>query len=137
MNAYLKSSKIYPGIARLDGSRSLLRYLSVGVAFVSCLFLLSPLNAQMKEGMKMEKGMKMEMATEGIFEGKGKVIAIVPEKGQIVLEHEEIKGFMKAMTMGYPVETKALMKGFKPGDAIKFKIDAAKKKIIAMERLEK
>jgi Cu/Ag efflux protein CusF len=87
--------------------------------------------------MEMKQGMKMEMATEGIFEGEGKIIAIVPDKGQIVLEHEEIKGFMGAMTMGYPVESMALMKGLKSGDAVKFKIDAAKGRLIAVEHMEK
>ena len=91
---------------------------------------------KMKHGMKMKPGMKMEMATEGVFEGVGEVIAVVPAKNQIVLDHKEIKGFMKAMTMGYPVESKALLNGLKPGDAIKFKIDAAKKKIISVERLK-
>ena len=79
--------------------------------------------------------MKMEMATEGIFEGVGKVIALVPSKSQLVVGHEEIKGFMKAMPMGmgYAVESAELFMGLKPGDAITFKIDAAKKKIIAIE----
>lgn len=87
------------------------------------------------KGGEMKKGMKMEMATEGIFEGVGKVITVVPELSQIVLGHEEIKGFMKAMPMGmgYEVDSLDLVKGLKPGDAIKFKIDAAKKKIISIK----
>jgi Cu/Ag efflux protein CusF len=92
---------------------------------------------EMKQGVKIEGSMKMEMATEGIFEGEGRVVAVVPGKGQIVLEHEEIKGFMKAMTMGYPVESMTLMKGLESGDAVKFEIDAGRKTIIAVERMEK
>ncbi len=90
------------------------------------------------KGGEMKKGMKMEMATEGIFTGNGKVVAVLPEKSQIVVGHEEIKGFMKAMPMGmgYAVESDELLKGVKPGDPIKFKIDAAKKKIISIESLE-
>ena len=37
------------------------------------------------------------------------------------------------MGMGYPVESKKLLTGLKPGDKIKFKIDAAKKIIVAIE----
>ncbi len=90
------------------------------------------------KGGEMKKGMKMEMATEGIFTGNGKVMAVLPEKFQIVVGHEEIKGFMKAMPMGmgYAVESLDLLKGLKPGDPIKFKIDAAKKKIISIESLK-
>ncbi len=89
------------------------------------------------KGGEMKKGMKMEMATEGIFEGKGKVITVVPELSQIVLGHEEIKGFMRAMPMGmgYAVESDELLKRVKPGDPVKFKIDAAKKTIISIEAL--
>jgi Cu/Ag efflux protein CusF len=81
--------------------------------------------------------MPMEMTTQGIFAGRGKVIALVPAKQQIVVGHEEIKGFMAAMPMGmgYPVESAELLKGLHPGDQVIFKIDAAKKKIIAIEKV--
>ena len=83
--------------------------------------------------------MKMEMATEGVFEGVGKIMAVLPAKTQIVVGHEEIKGFMKAMPMGmgYELQSNDLVKGFKSGDRVKFKIDAAKKKIVAIQHLEK
>lgn len=81
------------------------------------------------------KPMPMEMANEGIFEGTGEVIALLPDKRQIVVKHQEIVGFMAAMTMGYPVEPDSLLDGLKPGDVVNFKIDAAKKKIIAIERI--
>jgi Cu/Ag efflux protein CusF len=83
---------------------------------------------------QMKKGMQMEMAKEGVFQGKGKIVAVVPAKGQVVLDHEEIKGFMGAMTMGYSVASPNVMKGFKPGDSVKFRIDAAKKQIVTMEQ---
>ncbi len=41
---------------------------------------------------------------------------------------------MEAMTMGYSVTWQELMKGFKPGDSVKFTIDAAKKQIVAIEQ---
>jgi Cu/Ag efflux protein CusF len=90
----------------------------------------NPVNAQ----TKMKTDMQMEMAKEGVFQGKGKIVAVVPTKGQVVLDHEEIKGFMGAMTMGYSVASQELMKGFKPGDSVNFRIDAAKKQIIAIEQ---
>ena len=110
----------------------------------------SPTPAQMKPGkmrmgekdMKMKPGkmkMKMEMTSEGIFEGVGEIIAVVPQKSQLVLGHEEIKGFMKAMPMGmgYSVKSADLLEKVKPGDPVKFKIDASIKKIIAIEVIEK
>jgi len=92
---------------------------------------------EMKPGTKMEMkpGTKMEMTTTGIFDGVGKIIALVPEQSQVVVGHEEIKGFMKAMPMGmgYAVESDKLLRGLKIGDRVRFKIDAAKKQIVAIE----
>ncbi len=92
---------------------------------------------EMKPGTKMEMkpGTKMGMTNTGIFDGVGKIIALVPEQSQVVVGHEEIKGFMKAMPMGmgYAVESDKLLRGLEIGDRIKFKIDAAKKKIVAIE----
>lgn len=113
--------------------------------FPSCIFGIALLvlavwavGAVPPAAAQMKHEMKMEMATEGIFEGVGEVKALLPDRSQIVVGHEEIKGFMEAMPMGmgYDVESKDLLKGLKPGDRIKFKIDAAKKQIVAIERLE-
>ena len=63
---------------------------------------------------------------QALVEGKGKVIAVTPEKQELVLEHGEIKGFMDAMTMGYKVGSPSLLKGLKPGDQVRFTIDTKK-----------
>ena len=55
--------------------------------------------------------------------GIGKVIALVPDRQEIVLAHEEIKGFMDPMTMGYKVSSSSLLKSVKPGDTVRFTID--------------
>lgn len=95
-------------------------------------------------GMLMTPGVSMDMsamghgkpaAGAGPFEGKGTVVALVPESREIVLDHEAVEGLMGAMTMGYPVASEELLKGLNPGDAVKFKIDPAGPKIIAIERL--
>ena len=68
--------------------------------------------------------------------GEGKVIATVPNSSQIVVEHGEIKGFMEAMTMGYPVDPPALVEGLKFGDKVRFTIDVAKKAIVKIEKMK-
>ncbi|MBI4525383.1 MAG: copper-binding protein [Deltaproteobacteria bacterium] len=67
--------------------------------------------------------------------GEGKVIALVSGSHQVVVEHGEIKGFMDAMTMGYPVDAK-LIKGLKPGDMIRFTIDTEKRAITKIVKLK-
>jgi Cu/Ag efflux protein CusF/cytochrome c553 len=64
-----------------------------------------------------------------VVTAQGNVIAIVPENGEIVLAHEDIKGFMEAMTMGYKVSSPSLLKSVKAGDTVEFTIDTAKRVI--------
>ena len=67
--------------------------------------------------------------------GEGSVVAVVPATGQLVIQHGEIKGFMDAMTMGYPTEPSSLLEGLKAGDKVRFSIDPEKKAIIKIEKL--
>lgn len=87
-------------------------------------------------GMPMKEGMQMEMGKEAIVEGQGKVVAIVPAKNQVVLKHDEMKGQMGAMTMGYDLASPTLAQGLKPGDSVKFRIDTANQRIVAIERMK-
>jgi Cu/Ag efflux protein CusF len=68
--------------------------------------------------------------------GEGKVVALVPENQQIVVDHEEIKGFMEAMTMGYKVSSRSLLKGLKAGDKVRFTIDTDKLEITKILKLK-
>jgi Cu(I)/Ag(I) efflux system periplasmic protein CusF len=67
--------------------------------------------------------------------GEGKVIAVVPNSGQLVIEHGPIKDFMDAMTMGYPTEPASLLEGLKPGDRVRFAIDVKRKVIVKVEKM--
>jgi len=55
---------------------------------------------------------------EAIYDIKGKVVAVEKEKGKIKLDHEDIPGFMNAMTMSFKVENPAMLDEFKAGDAV-------------------
>lgn len=105
------------------------------LAFVlsSAVLAAGPAAAQMQ--MKPQGGMQMEMGKEGVVDGQGKVVALVPAKNQIVLKHDEMKGQMGAMTMGYALASPALAQGLKPGDSVKFRIDMANNRVVAIERL--
>ena len=68
--------------------------------------------------------------------GEGTIIALVPENQEIVIDHDEIKGFMDAMTMGYKVTPTSLLKSVKPGDKVRFTIDTDKRAITKLEKLK-
>ena len=52
------------------------------------------------------------------YELTGQVLAVRPETSEILVKHEDIKGFMPAMTMPYRVKDAALLKDRAPGDLI-------------------
>ena len=68
--------------------------------------------------------------------GEGTVIALRPEKQELVLEHGEIKGFMEAMTMGYKTNPTSLLTTVKPGDKVRFTIDTAARTITKIEKVK-
>jgi manganese oxidase len=72
-----------------------------------------------------------------IYKGVGVVIAAVPRAGRLIVDHEEIPGFMAAMEMSYQVATPSLLKGINPGDKISFTIDAGKSAIVAIDVIER
>ena len=64
------------------------------------------------------------------------VIATIPRMNRLIVSHEEIKGFMAAMEMSYPVVPPTLLNSLNPGDKIGFTIDAAKSTIVAVDVIE-
>jgi Cu/Ag efflux protein CusF len=70
---------------------------------------------------------------EAIFHGTGTVIAVLPRLDRLIVSHEEIKGFMPAMEMSYPVEPVGLLDGLHRGDQIAFSINGANSTITAVK----
>ena len=67
--------------------------------------------------------------------GEGTVIALRPDRQQIVVEHGKIEQFMDAMTMGYKVASLALLDRVKPGDKVRFTIDTGARAITTLDKL--
>jgi protein SCO1/2 len=52
------------------------------------------------------------------YEVRGQILGINPERQEVLMNHEDIPGFMPAMTMAYRVQDPALLEGKQPGDLI-------------------
>lgn len=52
------------------------------------------------------------------YELKGQILAVRPERSEVVIKHEDIKGFMPGMTMPFTVKEGALLQGKQPGDLV-------------------
>jgi protein SCO1/2 len=52
------------------------------------------------------------------YQLKGQILDIKPESSEVLVKHEDIKGFMPAMTMPYKVQDSKMLAGKEPGDLI-------------------
>ena len=52
------------------------------------------------------------------YELKGQILSVKPERNEVVIKHEDIKGFMPAMTMPYKVKDASLLAGKNAGDLV-------------------
>jgi protein SCO1/2 len=52
------------------------------------------------------------------YELTGQILAVLPDRHELTVRHEDIAGFMPAMTMTFPVDPVALLEGRKPGELI-------------------
>jgi protein SCO1/2 len=52
------------------------------------------------------------------YELQGQILAVRPERSEVVIKHQDIKGFMPGMTMPFSVKDPALLEGKQPGDLV-------------------
>jgi protein SCO1/2 len=52
------------------------------------------------------------------YELQGQILAVRPERSEVVIKHGDIKGFMPGMTMPFKVKDGALIKDRQPGDLV-------------------
>src|SRR5262245_49881981 len=57
-----------------------------------------------------------------IFQVKGVVVAVKPQEKTIRIRHEEIPGYMEAMTMPFEVKDTNELAGVRDGDSVAFRM---------------
>lgn len=57
------------------------------------------------------------------FEGRGVVKSVMPNREHIIVDHEDIPGFMSAMSMPFALKDTSLATGLSPGDSIRFSVE--------------
>jgi protein SCO1/2 len=63
-----------------------------------------------------------EQSAAKIYDIKGKIVAIRPDKTGVTLDHEDIPGLMKGMKMDFPVQDAKLLDGLSVGDQVQGKL---------------
>jgi protein SCO1 len=59
----------------------------------------------------------------GTFTGRGVIKDILPKERQVIIAHEDIPGFMEAMTMGFEVKEDSLLEGRARGEEVTFTVE--------------
>lgn len=62
----------------------------------------------------------------GTFIGRGVVKDILLKERQVIIAHEDIPGFMEAMTMGFEVKEESLLEGRERGEEVTFTVEKTK-----------
>ncbi len=57
---------------------------------------------------------------------RGLVMALEPARGRIIIAHEEIPHYMKAMTMPFTVKNSSMLLGIEVGDSVRGVVTAMK-----------
>jgi Cu/Ag efflux protein CusF len=70
-----------------------------------------------------------------VYESRGEVREVRRDEGRVLIAHEEIPGFMDAMTMGFDVPDAALLERLEVGQVIDFRIeyDGRRARIVAFQ----
>lgn len=63
-------------------------------------------------------GCSQKPANEQRYELKGKVVSVDRAKGEVSVDHEEVKGYMAAMRMDFPVRDAEALKVMEAGDQL-------------------
>jgi Cu(I)/Ag(I) efflux system protein CusF len=70
--------------------------------------------------------------------GRGVVQKVVADDRRVVIAHDDIPGFMRAMTMSFEVRNPALLAHIKAGDRVRFTLEKTDQTLylVAMEKEE-
>lgn len=78
-----------------------------------------------------------QVAVEREWRARGVVRAVLPEVGVVVISHEDIAGYMPAMTMGFRAAGPEIYRAVEVGDGVRFTLRGAPPNVMltAIERM--
>jgi Cu/Ag efflux protein CusF len=78
-------------------------------------------------GQELEQARRQQLVpgVPRTWQARGVVRAVLPELSVVVLTHEDLPGYMGAMTMGFRVHDPKLYQGLDIGDTVRFTLTGA------------
>jgi len=65
--------------------------------------------------------------------GRGIVQKVIPADRRVVIAHDDIPGFMRAMTMSFEVKNPALLEKLTPGERVRFTLEKTDQTLYLVE----
>jgi protein SCO1/2 len=77
-----------------------------------------------------------EKSAAKVYDIKGKIVSIRPDKEGVTLDHEDIPGLMKGMKMEFLVEDARVLEGLQVGDQVqgKLKVESGSQMITELKK---
>ncbi len=77
-----------------------------------------------------------EKSAAKVYDIKGKIVAIRPDREGVTLDHEDIPGLMKGMKMEFLVEDARVLEGLQVGDQVqgKLKVESGSQMITELKK---
>jgi len=77
-----------------------------------------------------------EKSAAKVYDIKGKIVSIRPDKEGLTLDHEDIPGLMRGMKMEFLVEDARVLEGLQVGDQVqgKLKVESGSQIIIELKK---
>ena len=70
----------------------------------------------------MKSKITIKKEAEAVYHVTGKITELHPGENSVEIQHDEIPGYMKAMTMPFDVKDTNVLAGLNPGDTVSFKL---------------
>jgi len=105
----------------MNFSRTVFRLTPIFCLFTFCLWF-TACGRQEKADAPQPTSNATVALKQQVFDVKGEVKEVKLDEKTVVIKHEEIRDYMKAMTMPFEVRDTNEIAGLKPGDSISFKL---------------
>jgi len=80
---------------------------------------------RLEQELEQARRQQLVVGSQRTWHSRGVVRAVLPELNVVVLTHEDLAGYMGAMTMGFRVHDPKLYEGLDIGDLVRFTLTGA------------
>jgi len=111
-------------IPNTEGKQLRLMFRKIFLSFVIASLTLASCTSGKQDSAQTEADKNTGEEQVETFEATGVVVSIPPSKRNFIVKHNDIPGFMDAMTMAFPVRDTSILSDIVRNDSIRFIIES-------------